>query len=103
MGELIFKLMMQKAVINTRALATYLRENIINMDTYMSTVNLDIKNFNQYVKVNVDGLIARGERTDDLMINLFKAYQEFFNRDFVRYIKPKEIGTTMGTISHLTS
>ena len=89
MGELIFKLMMQKAVINTRALATYLRENIINMDTYMSTVNLDIKNFNQYVKVNVDGLIARGERTDDLMINLFKTYQENFNRNFVRYIKTK--------------
>ena len=41
----------------------------------MSTVNSDIENFNQYVKVNVDGLKSRGERTDYLMINLFKAYQ----------------------------
>ena len=41
----------------------------------MPTVNSDIENFNQYVKVNVDGLKARGDQTDDLMINLFKAYQ----------------------------
>ena len=41
----------------------------------MSTVSSDIENFNQYVKVNVDGLKSGDERTYDLMINLFKAYQ----------------------------
>ena len=41
----------------------------------MSTVILDIEKFNQYVKVNVDGLKARGDFTYDLVINLFKAYQ----------------------------
>ena len=54
--ELLFKLMMQKAIIDTRATATHLRENIINLDTYMSTVNSNIEKFNQYVNVNVDGL-----------------------------------------------
>ena len=53
----------------------------------MSTVKLDTKTFNQYVKVNVEGLKARVERTDDLMINLFKAYQVAFNGELVRYIK----------------
>ena len=72
-GELILKLMMQKSVKDTRATSTYLRENLTNLDTYMSTVNSDIENFNHYVKMNVDGLKARGEQTDDLMINLFKA------------------------------
>ena len=55
-GELLFKLMMQKAIIDTRATATHLRENITNLDTYMSTVNSNIEKFNQYVNVNVDGL-----------------------------------------------
>ena len=34
---------------------TYLSENLTDIDTYMSTVNLDIEKFNQYFKVNVDG------------------------------------------------
>ena len=41
----------------------------------MSIVNSSIEKFNQYVKMDVDGLKASGERTDDLMINLIKAYQ----------------------------
>ena len=38
-GELLFKLMMHKAVVDTRATATYLRDILTNMYTYMSTVN----------------------------------------------------------------
>ena len=34
-----------------------------------------IENFNQYVKVNVNVLKPRGELTDDIMVNLFKAYK----------------------------
>ena len=67
-GELLFKFIMQKTVMDKWSTDTYLRENLTNLDTYMATVNLDIKSFNQYAKGNVD-------RTDDLMINLFKAYQ----------------------------
>ena len=38
-GELILKLVMKKAVINTRATATHLRENLANLDTYIYIVN----------------------------------------------------------------
>ena len=55
----------------------------------MSTVNSNIENFNQYVKVNVDGLKARGERTYDLMIEIFKAYQVASGCRNFRYIKTK--------------
>ena len=88
-GEFIFKLMMQKSVINTRAKYTHLRENLTNLDTYTSTVDSDFENFNQYVNVNLDGLKERGERTYDLMINIFKAYQVASYGEFVRYIKTK--------------
>ena len=88
-GGLFFKLLMQKAIIGMRATATHLRKNLTNLDTYMTTVNSNIEKFNQYVKVNVEGLRARGERTDDLMINLFKAYQVASDAVFVQYIKIK--------------
>ena len=81
--------MIQKAISYTRATSTNLRENITNLDTYISTVNSNIGNFNQYVKVNVDGLKERGEHTDDLMINLFNAYKVTPNGKFVRYKKTK--------------
>ena len=53
----------------------------------MSIVNSNIENFNQYVKVNVDGLKSRGGCIDGLMIKLFKAYQVAYDGEFVRYIK----------------
>ena len=56
----------------------------------MSTLNLDIEKFNQYVKVNVDGLKSRGEKMYDLMINLFKEYQVASDGEFVRYINIKQ-------------
>ena len=70
-GDLVFKLTMKKVVIDTRETATYLRENLTNLENYMSTVNSDIENFNQYLKVNEDGLKSGGERTDYLMIKYF--------------------------------
>ena len=59
-GEFILKLMMLKFIIDTRATDNHLRENLTKLDTYMSTVKSDIENFNQCVKVNVDGYKARG-------------------------------------------
>ena len=53
-------------------------------------MNSDIDNFNQYSKVNVDGLKASGERTDDLIINLFKDYHVASDGKFVRYTKTKQ-------------
>ena len=60
-----------------------------NLDAYISTVKSNIENFNQYINENVDGLKARGERTDDPVINLFKAYQYAYEGEFGHYIKTK--------------
>ena len=95
--ELLLKLMVKELVIDTMEIATYLRDNLTNLDNYMSTVNSDTEKFNQYVKVNIDGLKARGERTDDLMINLFKSYQVASDGEFVRYIKKNDTNMTMDT------
>jgi hypothetical protein len=47
----------------------------------MAKIQSNIEEFNKYVKVNWEGLKARGERCDDLMINLFKGYQAASDRD----------------------
>ena len=70
-GELLFKLMIKKSFINMRPMSTVMRNNLSFLDTYMSTVNLDVSIFNQYVKLNLTRLQACGDNSYDLMFNLF--------------------------------
>ena len=58
MGALLFKLLMQKAVIGMRAIYYYLRENLTNLETHTETLNSNIDTFNQHVMVTVEGLDA---------------------------------------------
>ena len=89
-GTLCFKLLMSKAVVDTRATASYLRENFTSLDTYMTTVHSNVELFNIHVKENRQGLKARGESTDDLMINLFKGYMAASDKEFAKYIHTKK-------------
>ena len=66
------------------------RENLSSLDSYVSTVNYDLARINQYVKLNYEGLKARGERCDDIMSNLFKGYLCINDKEFVSYIKLKK-------------
>jgi hypothetical protein len=89
-GIMLFKLLVRKANTDTRARASQLRENVTNLDSYMSTVDSNIEFFNQHVKVNWDGLTARGESSDDLTINLCKAYLCVTDRDFATHVRNKK-------------
>ena len=72
--EIIFKFMIQKEVIVTIATESHLRENLTNLETHITTVKSNIQTFNQNVKVNLEGLKARGERTDYGMTKLLREY-----------------------------
>ena len=78
-GELLFKFLMQKVVIDTRATDYHLRENLTSLETYITTVKSNIENFNQHVKLNVEGLNSGSERKNSLMANLFKSYKVSFD------------------------
>ena len=67
------------------------------MDTKIADVQDNILELNQFVKTQQAGLVARGERTDDLLVNLFKAYKACGNEEFVRWVKTKEDGYNEGT------
>ena len=89
-GTLHFKLLMSTAVVDTRATASHLRENLTSLDAYMVTVHSNVELFNLHVKENRQGLKARGESTDDLMINLFKGYMAASDKEFAKYIRLKK-------------
>ena len=56
----------------------------------MASVNSKVESFNLHVKENRQGLKARGERTDDLMKNLFKAFMATSDKDFVSCVKTRK-------------
>jgi hypothetical protein len=96
-GVLLFKTIMQKAVVDTRATSSFFRENLTSLDAYITTIDSNIELFNQYVNINRAGLQAHGEKTDDLIINLFKAYLNVADQSFVEYMKKKKDDYDEGT------
>ena len=59
-APLIIKVAMNLAIVDTRATSAHLRSTLTSLDTYMTSVNSDIQQFNLHVKQTVHGLQARG-------------------------------------------
>jgi hypothetical protein len=74
---------MRKVIVNTRATASQLHLNLMNLYSYMATIDSNIEIFNQRVKINQ-------KTADDLIINLFKAYLMVSDGAFVRYTTNKK-------------
>ena len=89
-GPLLYRYLMSKSAIDTRATLSHIRENLSNLDTYMTTVSSNIVTFNEYVKEQRLNLAARGGITHDLMTNLWKAFSVASDHEFVQYIKRKK-------------
>jgi hypothetical protein len=72
-GVLLSNLLVRKSNMDTQATASQLRAYLVNLDSYISTINSNIELFNQHVHINHDGLTARGGSSDYLITNSFKA------------------------------
>ena len=96
-GPLLYKHLMNKAVVDTRATLSHIRENLANLDSYITTVNSNITMFNEYVNQQRIGLQVRGGVTHDLLTNLWKAYTNVSDNEFVQYIKRKKDAYDDGT------
>ena len=96
-GTLMFKLIMNKTIIDTRATAAAFRRDLSNLDIFMATCNSNIELFNEHVHTAVDGLRARDERVDDLMTHLFKGYKIASDIKFVAYIELQETQYMQGS------
>jgi hypothetical protein len=98
-GPLFLKVIIRKAYIDTRATTAHVRTSLSCLDSYILTINCDIKLFHEYVRGLRNDLAARGEVTNDLMFNLFKGYNSVTDIEFKHYIKQKKSAYEDGTLN----
>ena len=89
-AALFFKLLMAKAIIDTRATTYQFRADLSSLDTYMANIGSNIELFNLHVKNSREGVKARGETVDDLILKLFTGYKAAADSKFVEHIENKE-------------
>ena len=81
-GNLLLKILIRECHLDTNATVGGIRNRLSALDSYLPTVGYNITKFNMYVKNLVDQLQARGEYTNDLLINLFKGYLAATDKSF---------------------
>jgi hypothetical protein len=98
-GLLFLKKLLMIAEADTRATTAHARDNLINLDTYMSQLaGSDVREFHIYVRRQYQTLTARGETTHDLIHHLFKGYNNAKCDEFVAFMKRKKDDFRDGTI-----
>ena len=103
-GNLLLKIIVRESHLDTNATSASIRTKLTDLDRYLPTIGHDITKFNTYVKLLIDGLHSRGETSHDLLVNLFKGYMAWSDREFVAYIKRKQDSFEEGTpiqVDHL--
>ena len=96
-GECLLKVIIQESYLDFNATVSTLRLNLTNLDEYVLSNGTDIVAFNAYVQSQVDGLAARGEITNDLIVNLFKGYRAMKDQAFLDYLRMIENAHEDGT------
>jgi hypothetical protein len=96
---MLLKVIIRESHIDTNATVSHIRTQLSSLDTYLPTIGHDIGKLNDYVTSLHDALLARGEVSNDLLVNLFKGYKSSSDRRFVAYIEKKEEDYEDGTAS----
>ena len=85
-GLCLLKVLMRESHLDSNATTGMIRTKLSNLDIELMQNGNDIIKFNSHVQVLLDQLAARGETTEDLLTNLFKAYATCSDHTFVKYI-----------------
>ena len=94
---MLLKVIIRESHIDTNATVSHIRTHLSSLDTYLPTIGHDIGKRNDYVTSLHDALLARGEVSNDLLVNLFKGYKASSDRRFIAYIEKKEEDYEDGT------
>jgi hypothetical protein len=88
-GPSLLKTIVTIAHVDTRAQAGYIRQCLARLSIVILTpeYNCNIQKINEYVVVLEEGLAARGEASQDTMMNVQAAYMVCKDADFVRHAK----------------
>lgn len=88
-GNLLLKVIIRECHLDTNATTAGIRQRLSSLDTYLPTIDYDVGKFNMHVKSLTTQLQARGEYSNDLLMNLFKGYMSATDKSFVAYIDKK--------------
>ena len=91
-GPLFLEHIISKSHIDTNATVSTVRMRLDSLDKYMEKIDSNIKEFNHYVKEQLDALAARGHIQDEnaLLFNIIKGYMAADDKDFRDYIMRKQ-------------
>jgi hypothetical protein len=89
-GPLLLKIIISQAHVDSCATVSHIRRSLTQFDMKMLDLDSNIKLFNQYVKAQIKSLLARGEMSSNLFINLLKGYKVAKNVEFLDCIRRKE-------------
>jgi len=84
---LLLKTVIDESAIQTNATASSIRTRLADLHNYILQIDSDITKFNEYVEQNLAALTARGEKTTDLLVYLWKAYKNVSDANFADYMK----------------
>jgi hypothetical protein len=87
------------AHVNTCATVTMIRRRLSSLDTKIADVQDNIVDLNSFVKAQQDALTNRGERTEDLLVNLLTAYMTCSDAKFLAWTRSKENDYKEGQIT----
>lgn len=71
-GNLLLKVIIRESHLDSNATTAVIRAQLGKLNEYMPLVNSNIKAFNQHVQILLATLAARGETSNDLLVNLFE-------------------------------
>ncbi len=89
-GVCLIHVIIRESHLDTNATTSSIRMALTVLDDAMVAHGHDIKSFNLYVQSLIQHLVACGQQSDDLLVNLFKGYKACVDHEFIWYIKQKK-------------
>jgi len=81
-GVALLKSIICESHLNMNATTNSIQTKLSNLDSYLSSVDKDIRKFNPHVKLLVQSLDARSQTSFDLLINPFEGCGAISNEEF---------------------
>ena len=85
-GNLLLKVVLAKSSVDNRSGSFSIRMKLSSLDALIEKLGHDIEKFNMRVREYIEELNRRGETSDDVTFNLFKAYRQVPIKEFVNFI-----------------
>jgi hypothetical protein len=89
-GPLLLKMVISQVHVDSRATVSFIRMPLTKLDEKMTELDSNVEAFNVYVKAQLKNLSARGETSNDVLVNLFKGYKVANDVEFLDFIRRKE-------------